>query len=205
MLCEITESPSQSLLTTNWSFSGFKVIPSPVTLCCTIPLRWTTPLCSRVLENLCIKGDEITLKRYDEKALCQDIGSGSFVWSASGNGEVVMDIKFHESFFCILGLLCVRMITALIAWFMGPTWGPPGADRTQVGPMLALWTLLSGWLLDGGRLMWNFNVFLLLFCCRVVGMSKQPIYQTLDNWHMILLLIRHYWNDELWELCVVNP
>ena len=33
---------------------------------------------------------------------------------------------------------------ALIARFMGPTWGPSGADRTQVGPMLAPWTLLSG-------------------------------------------------------------
>ena len=31
-----------------------------------------------------------------------------------------------------------------IARFMGPTWGPPGDDRTQVGPMLAPWTLLSG-------------------------------------------------------------
>ena len=30
------------------------------------------------------------------------------------------------------------------ARFMGPTWGPSGADRTQVGPMLAPWTLLSG-------------------------------------------------------------
>ena len=27
---------------------------------------------------------------------------------------------------------------------MGPSWGPSGADRTQVGPMLAPWTLLSG-------------------------------------------------------------
>ena len=27
---------------------------------------------------------------------------------------------------------------------MGPTWGPPGGDRTQVGPMLAPWILLSG-------------------------------------------------------------
>ena len=27
---------------------------------------------------------------------------------------------------------------------MRPTWGPPGADRIQVGPMLAPWTLLSG-------------------------------------------------------------
>ena len=33
---------------------------------------------------------------------------------------------------------------ALIARFMGPTWGPSGADRPQVGPMLAPWTFLSG-------------------------------------------------------------
>ena len=26
---------------------------------------------------------------------------------------------------------------SMIAKFMGPTWGPSGADRTQVGPMLA--------------------------------------------------------------------
>ena len=32
----------------------------------------------------------------------------------------------------------------LKARFMGSTWGPPGADRTQVGPMWATWTLLSG-------------------------------------------------------------
>ena len=30
------------------------------------------------------------------------------------------------------------------AKFMGPTQGPSGADRTQVGLMLAPWTLLSG-------------------------------------------------------------
>ena len=36
------------------------------------------------------------------------------------------------------------MILPLIARFMGPTWGPSGGDRTQVGPMLAPWTLLSG-------------------------------------------------------------
>ena len=32
----------------------------------------------------------------------------------------------------------------LIARFMGPTWGPSGADMTQVGPMLAPWPLLIG-------------------------------------------------------------
>ena len=36
--------------------------------------------------------------------------------------------------------------TILIARFMGPTWGTSGADRAQVGPMLAPWTLLSGYL-----------------------------------------------------------
>ena len=30
-----------------------------------------------------------------------------------------------------------------IARFMGPTWGPPGSCRPQMGPMLAPWTLLS--------------------------------------------------------------
>ena len=35
-------------------------------------------------------------------------------------------------------------VVTVIARFMGPTWGPSGADRTQVGPMWAPWTLLSG-------------------------------------------------------------
>ena len=39
----------------------------------------------------------------------------------------------------------------LIARFMGPTWGPSGADRTQVGPMLAIWTLLSGTISCNGQ------------------------------------------------------
>ena len=38
----------------------------------------------------------------------------------------------------------VHIIT-LIARFMGPTWGPSGDNRTQVGPMLAPWTLLPGY------------------------------------------------------------
>ena len=39
----------------------------------------------------------------------------------------------------------------LIARFMEPTWGPSGANRTQVGLMLAPWTLLSGYIL-----LWHF-------------------------------------------------
>ena len=37
-----------------------------------------------------------------------------------------------------------RYMATPIARFMGPTWGPSGTDRNQVGPMLAPWTLLSG-------------------------------------------------------------
>ena len=36
---------------------------------------------------------------------------------------------------------------------MGPTWGPSGADRTLVGPILAPWTLLSGLVCD--ELIWG--------------------------------------------------
>ena len=37
-----------------------------------------------------------------------------------------------------------KQIPRSIAKFMGPTWGPPGSCRPQMGPMLATWTLLSG-------------------------------------------------------------
>ena len=35
-------------------------------------------------------------------------------------------------------------VCSLITKLMGPSWGPSGAHRTQVGTMLAPWTLLSG-------------------------------------------------------------
>ena len=38
----------------------------------------------------------------------------------------------------------ITKVISLIARLMGPTWGPSGDDRTQVGPMLAPRTLLSG-------------------------------------------------------------
>ena len=40
---------------------------------------------------------------------------------------------------------------ALKARFMGPIWGLFGTDRTQVGPMLVPWTLLSGTATSTGR------------------------------------------------------
>ena len=48
-------------------------------------------------------------------------------------------------------IICARLsfrlfflIISQIARFMGPTWGPPGSCRPQMGPMLAPRTLLSG-------------------------------------------------------------
>ena len=35
-------------------------------------------------------------------------------------------------------------IMSQIAKFMRPTWGPPGSCRSQMGPILVPWTLLSG-------------------------------------------------------------
>ena len=43
----------------------------------------------------------------------------------------------------LLQLQYTRLQYTLTATFVGPTWGPAGADRTQVGSMLAPWTLLS--------------------------------------------------------------
>ena len=60
---------------------------------------------------------------------------------------------------CIAPCICSQ-----IAKFIGPTWGPPGSCRSQMGPMLDPWTLLSGFVL---RLPWHssmitmFNVHIL--------------------------------------------
>ena len=38
-----------------------------------------------------------------------------------------------------------KLINCPYSKFHGPTWGPSGADRTQVGPKLVPWPSLSGW------------------------------------------------------------
>ena len=70
---------------------------------------------------------------------------------------------------------------SLTARFMGPTWGPSGADRIQVGPMLAPRTLLFGVFLFRrsvetqfhiGKRHWPFEAQTkwLIFCTRDVQM-----------------------------------
>ena len=67
---------------------------------------------------------------------------------------------------CITKILACVVLTAgggtkCSAWyshtqieFMGPTWGPPGSCRPQMGPLLAPWTLLSGYIQIAGK-SWN--------------------------------------------------
>ena len=61
---------------------------------------------------------------------------------------VHINIALHEGIFLAYisyyRLIFMNEKVSLIARIMRPTWGPSGADRTHVGPMLAPWTLLSG-------------------------------------------------------------
>ena len=79
-------------------------------------------------------------------------------WSAEKENEKVLVVSFMSADVGRLsgasrsaGSVITKCVSGntthkstLIARFMGPTRGPSGADRTQVGPMLAPWTLLSG-------------------------------------------------------------
>ena len=46
-------------------------------------------------------------------------------------------LMFREDCLKMVSLAQVCQVATLIARFMGPTWGPSGTERTQVGPMLA--------------------------------------------------------------------
>ena len=83
-------------------------------------------------------------------------------WGPPGSCQPLMGPKLAP-WTLLLGLWCLicenlndtldessstgQIMSSLIAWYMGPTWGQTGANRTQVGPMLVPWSLLSGILL----------------------------------------------------------
>ena len=46
----------------------------------------------------------------------------------------------------VMSMWWLSITDTQIAKFLGPTWGPPGSCRPQVGPMLAPWTLLLGYI-----------------------------------------------------------
>ena len=64
--------------------------------------------------------------------------TGLFMSSSSGGNR-----NFDTDTCCLIVTWLCWDVTPLITRFMGPILGPPGADRTQVGHMLATLTLLS--------------------------------------------------------------
>ena len=56
---------------------------------------------------------------------------------------VLLFRRWVSDVFCFQYYHVGYSMSSQIARFMGPRWGLPEADRTQVGPMLAPWTLLS--------------------------------------------------------------
>ena len=78
--------------------------------------------------------------------------SSAKCWSFLSGLDVLSTIPVQPTDFCRYFSFCPVAHTYInlsssathIARFMGPTWDPPGADRTQAGSMWATWTLLSG-------------------------------------------------------------
>ena len=72
----------------------------------------------------------------------------TFIIHSVGISAVNTSGAYHDADYWVwLESVATMSLESLIARFMRPTWGPSGADKTQVGPMLAPWTLLSGiWL-----------------------------------------------------------
>ena len=62
-------------------------------------------------------------------------------WSVVSN-KLMARVCFLVSFMSSEFGMCPYLTQ--ITRFMGPTWGPPGSCQPQMGPMLALWTMLSG-------------------------------------------------------------
>ena len=70
--------------------------------------------------------------------------SSSTNWSGSFKGTSTSWVENARIWQVVYSFQKPGYTATLIARFMGPTWGPSRADRTQVGPMLAPLTLLSG-------------------------------------------------------------
>ena len=90
-------------------------------------------------------------------------------------------------------VILILLEICLIARFMGPTWDPPGADRTRVGPMLAPWTLLFGMLEQQHSFFFNKYMPLVLvslgglFCNECLVCSAQDAPPSQSSYKMMSL------------------
>ena len=90
------------------------------------------------MADFCV--DNTQQVEFDEKVVCGLWQCEALRASQKPNSDVASDGK--EGIITTV-VISVVIQTTLIARFMGPIWGLPGADRTQVGSMLAPWPLLS--------------------------------------------------------------
>ena len=102
---------------------------------------------------------------------------------------------------CIRNQTWEIQIYTMIARLMGPTGGPSGAYMTQVGPMLAPWTLLSGYAAYSPGL---FRQDKLIYLCYLGAMGAIILILTWNVHHHTLR--RHgylfiSWCFIRWEMC----
>ena len=81
--------------------------------------------------------------------LCQlDPLEQTSIWILGRNTKFFIHENAFENVVCEMVAILSRweelFNTTQIARFMGPTWGPAGSCRPQMGPTLAPWILLSG-------------------------------------------------------------
>ena len=99
------------------------------------------------------------------------------------------------------------MTPSLIARFVGPIWGPSGADRTQVGPMLAPWILLSG-ISYQGMDRHTSHVDYSCLCGYRWFLSKKP-YNSGIWWFIVVSLYKRWTNirmaGEIFQLNSMRP
>ena len=67
-------------------------------------------------------------------------------WTVSYSLECAAKRFIHWQWWWMKGLSIDDLNVTLISRLIGSTWDPPGTDRTQLGPVLAPWTLLPRYL-----------------------------------------------------------
>ena len=80
-----------------------------------------------------------------------------------------------------VGWRCSFVCRSQIAKFMRPTWGPPGSCWPQMGPMLALWNLLSGVRCYNVNCGWYINIssyYIMKWCADASHGRFTPTYYT---------------------------
>ena len=77
---------------------------------------------------------------------------------------------------------------SLITMFVGPAWGPSGADKTQMGPMLAPSTLLSG-LFHLYRHLSVTNIYHISICHMFIFWLQHTISKPYHEINVIFLMI----------------